>query len=208
MGIISVSAPITKRSKMRMAHIQPLSRIACTLNIRPSRQIHTLSEVHLRSTPPTQFNPTLAMIKMFLAEVLFCTKNNLTDETSVFNFIDQSIEHLETNTDKANNFHLIFLIQYTRFLGFYPNISNFSEETVFDLQAGQFTKNYQASKQYLNLEKSITFAHLLRATFNTMHLFELTRQQRAEVLSHIIEYYAHHVPDFQTPKSLEVLQSF
>ena len=47
---------------------------------------------------------------------------------------------------------------------------------------------------------------LMRMNYDTMHLFVMNRQQRARVLSIIVDYYRLHVHEFPALKSLDILK--
>ena len=47
---------------------------------------------------------------------------------------------------------------------------------------------------------------LMRMNYETMHLFDMNRTERARCLTIMNEYYRLHLPDFPVLKSLEVLK--
>ncbi len=206
LGLISISAKVTKRSKLRKAYLFPLSRLVCELEVRPSRSIHTLTQCSVCGDIAPHFEPAKAMLRMFLAEILASTITPSVVESPKFQFIDSTIDALEQRTD-IKNLHLVFLIHYTRYLGFFPNISNIANGAYFDLQEGEFIKLPPIHNYYLDLEKSIIFTKLLRASFLNMHVFMLSAEERNQILDHIIEYYTLHVPHFMQPRSLDILRN-
>ena len=49
-------------------------------------------------------------------------------------------------------------------------------------------------------------ARLMRMDYATMHLFRLSRDERARCLDVILTYYRLHLPDFPELRSVEVLR--
>ncbi len=206
-GLISINAKINKRSKIRQAYLYPLARLNCSLAIQPSKSIHSVTECNYAGNLNPQFAPASAMIKIFIAEILSNTLREQTFEPPTFKFIEDSIDFLENNTKNSLNFLIVFLIKYTSFLGFFPNISNFYHNSMFDLVNSNFTKNTPTHNLYLSSEQSLHFANLLRASYQTMHLFTLSRPERYEILNHVMQYYNLHIIDFKEPKSLEIIRT-
>ena len=53
---------------------------------------------------------------------------------------------------------------------------------------------------------TMAFVHLLRLDYDTMYLFDVNRQQRNDILNHIIKYYKLHLAEFGDLRSLDVLR--
>ena len=62
-------------------------------------------------------------------------------------------------------------------------------------------------RHYLDKPESLAFAGLLRMSYENMHLYRFTRQDRLLVIHRILEYYRLHMPDFPEIKSLAVMQT-
>ena len=78
------------------------------------RSISTYFPLHFIST-----NPIKSGIAMFLAEWLFHTVRVGEEDQNFFSWLVLAIESLNKET-KPENFHLWFLLNLARFMGFYP----------------------------------------------------------------------------------------
>ena len=105
------------------------------------------------------------------------------------------------------NFHLVFLMRISRFLGLQPNVENYYEGCWFDMVNASFvTSKPQTHTYYVAPEECRHLVNLVRLNFVTMHLFKMNRQERLRLLVLINDYYRLHLPDFPELNSLQVLK--
>ena len=206
-GRVSVFVRLPKRSANKMAILQPFSVVEITLNSKPTRTMQYVKECNAAvvfSTIP--FNPVKSAVTLFLAEILYKTlKEQIADE-NLFDFLEQSIVFFDKCTNGIANFHLIFLLQFSKFLGFAPNVENYDENGLFDLKNGAIYLENPPHTFFLSKEETKIFVQLLRFNFSTMHLLKLSRTQRQTILEQILLFYRLHLPEFNSIKSLEVLK--
>src|SRR5699024_10128405 len=74
---------------------------------------------------------------MFLSEMLVVAMQEEEENTALFEFITNGMIWLDTNA-KITNFHIVFLLELTKYLGFYPDTSGV-HKPYFDLKEGNFT---------------------------------------------------------------------
>ena len=142
-------------------------------------------------------------IALFLSEVL---KNVLQEEggenENLYSFLETTTLWLDSNSSNSN-FHVKFLIELTRYIGFYPNKSNTNYQC-FDMLTGCFT-NDNTSKTLMSGKVLISFKEVLGMTFDQINLLKWNSNIRNSLLNEIIRYYSIHLQRFKTPKSLSVL---
>jgi DNA repair protein RecO (recombination protein O) len=129
------------------------------------------------------------------------------DNQSLFQYLCYSLQWLDRSQKGLANFHLVFMIRLTRFLGFWPNIKGYTQGMVFDMRDGTMDNILPSHGQYLNAEESAFLPLLLRMDYASMHLFRFNRQQRSRVLNVLVDYYRMHIPEFPEMKSLDVLRT-
>ena len=112
----------------------------------------------------------------------------------------------EFDSKKINyaDFHLWFLLNLTKFLGFYPNYSENYE--FFDLTNGVSTHDF-SSGFVIEKEELSLFKKLINLDLNSEETSNFNQNQRKKLLEILIRYYELHISDFRRPKSLEVLYS-
>ena len=141
---------------------------------------------------------------MFLTEILFKTLRQSEPDESLFLFVENSILQFDCCQTGIQNFHLIFLLKLTRYLGFEPNVEEFGE--YFDLLNGVFQDFKPAHVHFLMPEVTLNFKKLLEIDYSSLDKLILSRENRMVLLLSIIEYYRLHIPEFQQLQSLSVLQ--
>lgn len=146
-------------------------------------------------------------VLMFLNEILLkVLKENDSDE-ELFDFISASLSMFNNDEEDNVNFHLKFLLELTRHLGFYPNGQYSKECTFFNLFEGQFEPNLPVNNKFIEPALSERFSELLELDIEDTAQFHLINADRRSLLSHILEYYRIHIEGFGEIKSIDVLET-
>ena len=82
-------------------------------------------------------NIVKSTILIFLSEVLHHSIREEEKNELLFDFLESALIWLD-NHDEIANFHLILLLEVTKFLGFYPDDSTI-DFSFFDIVDGNFT---------------------------------------------------------------------
>ena len=117
-----------------------------------------------------------------------------------------SLQWIDGADGHVANFHLVFLMRMARFLGFTPNLDDYSPGSFFDLRASTFSQQAPLHRDYLMPEEAEKVQLMMRMDYQTMHLFRLSRQDRLRLLDVALSYYRIHLPDFPELRSFAVLQ--
>lgn len=140
-------------------------------------------------------------IIMFLSEICVRICNfDYTDEP-LYNFMEKSIVFFEKN-DFSPNFHLKFLIEFTRYIGIYPHILE-ENKLFFDIEEGKM-RNEKYSDKSIDGEMLYYFKQLLTTDFEKLIELKMSRKIRHSLLSKILDYYEWHNPGFKKNQSLEI----
>lgn len=160
-------------------------------------------------------NPVKATVAMFLAEFLIHAIPGEVDGGLLFDYIAYAIEWFDTAEKDYANFHLVFLLRLTRFIGIDPNVgdeaahrrnSQAAPSRYFNLQDGEYAPTRPDHIYYIEGAEAAAIPTLMRFNFATMHLLRLNGAQRSRILEAIITYYRLHLPGIPELKSLEVLR--
>lgn len=203
-----VSIAKSKKAAVKSVIFQPLSIIEFEADFKSRGGLTRIKDakVHfpLISIP---YDPYKSSIALFLAEFLYRAVREETENTPLLTYLVHSIQWLDECRSGFANFHLVFLIRLSRFLGLYPNAEDYQSGDYFDLQSGFFVSQpSQLHTSYIGPQESALLIKLMRLNYETMHLFEMNRVQRARCLTIILDYYRLHVHDFPVLKSLDVLK--
>ncbi|MDD4971459.1 MAG: DNA repair protein RecO [Paludibacter sp.] len=196
-----------KKSANRAAILQPLSIVEMDVVHTPGKNIQRLKEMRMEQ-PFTgiPYNPVKNSLALFLSELLYRTLRQTEPDDSLYLFLENSILQLDCCETGISNFHLVFLLKLTRYLGFEPNQDE-AQVNYFDLMNGVFLREKPLHAHFVLPEVTSDFIRVLNADYANMHNLAFTRARRANLLQSIVEYYQLHIPDFHGLHSLAVLQS-
>ena len=143
---------------------------------------------------------------LFLSEVLYKVLREEDPNRELFEFLESSLQLLDVLEDNPSNFHLVFLVQLTKFLGFYPENNYGGERTGFDMRNGQFSNGSGIHPDFFDRKSSELLYRLLGGNFNDLSQITVSQELRIQFLEDIMNYYRLHMHGFGQLKSLPVLQ--
>ncbi|GHT77819.1 DNA repair protein RecO [Bacteroidia bacterium] len=150
-------------------------------------------------------NPVKSAISIFLAEFISKVVREIQPNKFLFDYIFQSLQVLDLTEKSFANFHLVFMIRMSQFLGFYPDATNYEKGMFFDLQNGIFIACKPNHPHFLHPGEALVFYYLLRMDYENMSNFKFSRHERKEIIERILEYYRLHLSTLPEIKSLEIL---
>mgnify|MGYP003624165569 CR=1 FL=1 len=205
LGVISIilrGVLKSKKGSSKTAYFQLLSQLQLVVDYKNNRTLHTVKETQLSYLYTSLHSNVLkSSIVMFLAEVLSNTLREEEQNETLFSYIETTLQWFDTNSEYSN-FHLFFLLNLTKYLGFYPQVSNIDAD-FFNLSDGKF-ENRKLDKYSISGENLILLKQLLGTTFDALSLVKINAKQRQSFLSMILLYFELHLGSFKTPKSLQI----
>ncbi len=202
-----VRIPRSRRSPLRSVLLRPLSILEVVFDYRPNQNLQRMSEVRLSvSYQSLPYEPLKETMALFLSEFLFYSLRNEQSASTLFSYLVNSLQWLDAQSQGYSNFHLVFLMRLTRFLGIWPNAEDGHHDDFFDLLSSQYTGVRPPHGFYLEPEEACLLPLILRMNYQTMHLFKMNHVQRGRFLEVLNTYYRLHIPDFPVLKSIAVLR--
>lgn len=193
----------SKKGKLKTAYFQPLTQLEIVANHKNKGTLETIREAKVSYHYQTLHSQIAKnAMTQFLAEML---SNSIHEEESnqgLFEYIEASLQWLDTN-DETANFHLHFLVNLTRYLGFYPD-TNSINSSYFDLLEGEFIDK-PSLNPILTGENLIFFKKVLGINFDEIHTIKMNKANRQELLKSLVLYFELHLQGFRKPKSLAIL---
>jgi len=199
--------PKSQRGRIQKQCFQPLNIIEIEFDDHAMTSLFTLHSA--RIAYPFASIPFLAdklSITLFVAEFLYhATKGEQTDPT-LFAYVCDSIRWLDAAKQGYANFHLVFMMRLSRFLGFFPNLDDYENGAYFDLRDGTFTREKPQYDEFIGADDSSKINLLMRINYQSMHLLRMSRIERNRCAELILTYYRLHIPSFPEMKSMDVLR--
>jgi len=196
----------TAKSPNRVAFLQPLNLVEITVYHNPKKNIQNLKEIRIAKFYNTIYQSAeKTAIALFVCEVVNKSLRISEKDENLFDFIENSLIFLDKTEKNFANYHLLFLMKITKFLGFEPS-ANYLNYNYFDLLSGEFVAVVPQHQHFLKNNDVFLFNSLINKEFEQMHELSFTRQSRNTTIENILNFYRIHIPDFSQIKSLEVLK--
>ena len=199
--------PKTAKGKIKKQYFQPLTLLELEFDYRPRTSLQHIKEVRLlypyASIP---FDPIKSAILLFLSEFLYYVTRGEQQNAHLYSYICASMEWLDEAEHDYANFHLVFMMRLSRFIGFFPNLDAYQVGACFDLRNATFTASAPLHSDYLLPADAAGINQLIRMDYENMHLYRLSRHDRNRISDIVLQYYRIHVPDMPELKSFQVMR--
>lgn len=192
----------SRKGNQKIAYFQPLTVVEIEAIHKNKGKLEQIKEIKIDSPFQTiHSNIVKSTLTLFLSEMLHHSIHEEEKNEPLFHFIESALYWFDHH-DEITNFHLIFLLEITKYLGFYPDISEI-QFPFFEMKDGVFTPLHSLTS--LNQNETQLFKKLIDLEFdNNQKMFHVSERQI--VLRILIDYYSMHLDGFKKPKSLEVLK--
>lgn len=193
------------RRRGMTALMQPLSIVELDATAGVQGRLGYIREVHVSwpfATIP--FDPVRRAISFFMTEVIVTSVREEEPDPDLFDFIMRSVQALDEGIPAQHNFHLYFMLQLSRLMGFAPDASN-SGLPFFDMVDGVFTGTGARSGHCLAGDDKLLWAALTSVTLDTLGSLSLNADRRQRLIELLEEYYTLHLPTFPGLRTHRVL---
>lgn len=178
----------SKNSKGKIALFQPLTLLDLVVYYKENANIKRIKEVkcaHQYQALTTDIRKSI--IAIFISEMLNKTVKDETHAQEIFEFLFHALMLLDHQQNSVENFHLVFLIKLSRFLGF-----------------GAHQADEILGARMLDSEEEAILKNLLQADFTEQIV--MTNVQRRNLLEAILRFYTLHMESLGEIKSVQVLR--
>ena len=195
------SAYSNKKANQKIAYFQPLTIIEIEANHKNKGTLEHFKEIRLaHSYHSINTDIIKSTIVIFLSEILHHAIKEEEKNQSLFSFLETALLWFDTHQE-TTNFHLILMMEVTKYLGFYPDLTEL-DFPYFDIKEGYFTP-FQSINSLTEHETHL-FKRLLQLKFDSDQKI-FAGIERQLLLKILLDFYTLHLDGFKKPKSLEVL---
>ncbi|MEM7486582.1 MAG: DNA repair protein RecO [Bacteroidota bacterium] len=195
----------SKRGKVKAAYFLPLMQLEIVASHKNKGTLESIREVRVNQPYKTLHTDIVKnSMVLFLAEMLGNSIQEQEEDKALFHYLEYALFWLDEHPSNSN-FHILFLLNITKYLGFYPDTS-FQDGPFFDLMEGSFSKT-PTLNPLIQDENLIHFKKFLGINFDTLDTIRMGKSQRQELLKKVILYFELHLHGFRKPKSLAVLNA-
>lgn len=201
-----VNGSRNKRTGSIARLFQPLSFLSFQWEAKATATLHRMKEVRILFVQQDiPYNHVKRSIAMVLAEFMTYTLGNEGENYNLYIYTEHAIRWFDTAPTGYANFHLVFLLKLSLFLGIAPNMESFSQGDMLDLTNGRFTSSGTPSHTVMSANDTLYLFRLAESNYESMTEIKMSRHDRARLTHHIATYFTLHIPRFQGITSLEIL---
>ena len=175
-------------ARNKIALYQPLTLLDLVVYHRPNANINRIKEI--RCLYPYQSitsDVRKSAIALFLNELMNKTIKEESHAGELCSFVISSLIVLDTIDQRAENFHLLFMIKLSRLLGF-----------------GAFNVNEVLGVRVVDEETDKLIETMLSAAYDDPLV--ISNMKRREILDLLIKFYSDHLENLGEMRSLHVLR--
>jgi DNA repair protein RecO (recombination protein O) len=204
---VIISSIRGRKSKFSMNMVQALSLVEMEIYYHQNRDIHRVREmsnyIQYQSIPFDIIKRTQAM---FIAEILYKALREEETNRQLYDFLEYACQVFDLQERNTGNFHMVFLINLSKYLGFFPQDNYSTDNCLFDLRNGHFTVAPVMHPDFLNKDLSEGLHDLLGVNMKEADDLKMGYGMRVGLISAIIDYYSLHIHDFGRVQSMDVLK--
>ncbi len=199
----------SKKSAAKANHFQPAAILDLVVYHNEQRSMQRIKEFQWDFLFKEVLSDVIKnSIALYIVELLQKCLKQPEENTTLFYFCEDILLQLDRSAPGVTaNFALYFSLQLTEFLGFKMSDDYTETQTFLDLEEGCFVETEPQHPHFISGENALWTSQLLKVMqpgeLSTFHLHHNTRRK---LLMHYQDYYALHITDFGTMKSLQVLQ--
>jgi DNA repair protein RecO (recombination protein O) len=192
----------SRKSNQKIAYFQPLTILEIEAVHKNKGALENFKEIKI-AIPfhSIHSNVVKSTIVIFVSEILHHSIHEEEKNDSLFTFLETALYWLD-NHNGTSNFHLILMLEITKFFGFYPDNSE-SDLNFFDIIDGVFTPFHGINS--LSEHETFLFKKLINLKFDSNQKV-FAGIERQILLKILLDYYSIHLDGFKKPKSLDVLK--
>lgn len=195
----------SKKGKLKAAYFLPLMQLEMVANHKNKGTLESIREAKVEVPYQTLHTDIVKnSMVLFLAEMLGNSIHEEEQDKALYNYLEYALHWLDQNPINPN-FHLLFLLNLAKYLGFYPDTS-FQNAPYFDLMEGSFMA-VPSLNPLIEGETLDYFKKFLGINFDALQTVRMSKPQRQELLKKVILYFELHLHGFRKPKSLAVLNA-
>jgi len=192
-----------KRSKFKLNLFQPLNFVEIDIYYKEKSNLHRLKDLKtIKSAYTFQVDFVKNAISLFVAELLYKTLKEHAGDKALFNFLYYALSYFDEMEEGKANFHILFLLELSKYYGFYPHSENGG--IFFNYQTGIFTNTKDFTCASDLVSKHIRTC--ISTRFEELHTIQLNKTMRGEILNELLKMYRYHLEGTKQLESIAILK--
>ncbi len=190
----------------KLALFQPMFPVEFEGLESTKQQLHRFKEVQsgflLQSLP---FDVRKSTMALFMAETLYRLVRESEHNEPLFDFVWNSVAALDAMQEGVSNFHLWFLANLSRLLGFHPG-NDYLSGAWFDIREGVYTALRPQHPGVMSCENAQLLDQLLQCEVRHLGDLALNGERRSAFLNAMLDYFGYHLDAISAVQSVRILR--
>jgi DNA repair protein RecO (recombination protein O) len=207
--IVNSVRQASTKGTAKASYFQPAAQLELVVYHQPQRNLNRIKEfkwAHLYQHVLSDIFKNA--VAQFMMELLQKSLKEPEANNELFYFTEDALQHLDGASPMVTaNFPLFFALHLPVFFGF-RIADEWSEELPYlDLKEGTFVSEQPRHPHFLEGRAAEAVAHILKIMQpEDLEEVKLNQDLRREILQQLEQYYALHLPEFGTLRTLPVLK--
>lgn len=190
----------------KLSLLQPMFPVEFEGLESPRQQMDRFKELRagftLQSLP---FDVRKSTMALFMAESLYRLVRESEPNDPLFEFVWNSTAALDALEEGVSNFHLWFLANLSRLLGFRPG-NDYRPGWWFDIREGLYTASSPLHPGSMTPDCAALLDRMLHCDVRRLGEIELNRTRRSDFLNAMLSYFGYHLDAISTVRSVHILR--
>lgn len=207
-GMLSFMVPgvYSRKANIKPSLLQPLLLLDMNFYYKENRNLNKLKEIKAEPVlKDIHFNIQKSSIVLVVSELLFKTIKEEEANEELFDFLVSSIQLLDDTQNRNKIYLIVFMIQLSKYLGFYPTNNYDDHHKYFDLEKGKFISEPENKSTTIEPSDSEFFGSIIDLNIDCIDEFKSYGRIRRNIINKLITYYQIHVSNFGILNSYKVL---
>ena len=192
----------SKKAKKKLGIFQPLQLVDINATLILKKGLQYLDEITIiEPTSADKINMRKNFLAIFIAEISSKVLQSNEQNSGLFKFIWEIKQKLYSTNTVDENFALIFMLNLSKYLGFFPSTENINAP-FFNLETGEFSEKAFNLNIYLTEEKTTILKHLILEK-----KMNVPQKLKSELLKDIMKYFNLHYYNLSNITSHLVIES-
>lgn len=185
--------------------MQQLTLVEFESSIRENIQLQSLKNLRIsKALHQIQFDPEKSAMVIFLDELLQKTIPDDYVNDRLFKFLQDGIVLLDDAID-ARNFHVWFMLEISRYYGFYPTYTPGKTITCLDISTGTFLDKTPSHRNIIEGQTAEVLHNMMDQEWPQVQTMNLHSTLRRSLLNSMVTYFRFHLENLPEIKSIQVL---
>lgn len=194
------------RAKIKAGLFHPFAMIEMVCYHKDREGLQRIKEIrHTQPLHGIMSDIRKSSVAIFLSEIMLGAFRNQEPQKEAFEFISKAIQRLDMLEENIGLFHIIFLLQLSKYLGFSPSAGYTEKACHFNIREGLYQDADDHTGACMTPGESYFFYLLSTQNNSGQPDIKVPADIKKKLLYRVVDYYRHHMDGLRELRSIEIL---